>query len=195
MIRGLKKNIIKILAVFLIVLLVLRYNYKRSDVNQDTNDGDKDNNVIKIRSADGISDIELKKFPVLMNKTRNLLRDSQFQTQVPNDLKNNGNSKYIQEISADRINRLFNILLDKETRFEKAFKELDVLLFKNLINKNPMPAFKNFTEEIDKYLTVTDNRVTVTDEFVKYLNDLSDEHSFRNPRDRLDVAPLKEVIN
>lgn len=92
-------------------------------------------------------------------------------------------SKYIQEISKERIHRLFDILHHKELNYSPILESLNLALFNSFIEKkSSVEAFKYFKQEVNDFLTVFDNRVRVTDNFIRYLYNKSDEYSFRTPR-------------
>lgn len=115
---------------------------------------------------------------------------------VDNEHKlSSSSSKYILDISKERINKLFDILHDKEKLFSGVFKSLGLIVFDNLISGNDEPALKDFSREKERFLKVVDNRVTVTDEFVSYLHNLSDYYSFEHPRNTVKRSKLSEDQN
>lgn len=111
------------------------------------------------------------------------------------DNENKVPSRYILDISKERINKLFDILHDKEKLFSGVFKSLGLIVFDNLISGNDEPALKDYSREKERFLKVVDNRVTVTDEFVSYLHNLSDYYSFEHPRNTVKRSKLSKDQN
>ena len=92
--------------------------------------------------------------------------------------------KYIFDMeSSDRINRLLDIIYEKEKHIEPTLRSLDLLVFEDLIqNKHDsLPSsFKTFSRELDDYLEVVEDKVQITQKFVKFLSEQSDNHSFKH---------------
>lgn len=90
-------------------------------------------------------------------------------------IKHSDNSSaYILDISTERINKLFDILHEKEKLYGEILVSLDLLIFENLISgENDKTVFKNFSSEKNRYLKVVDNRIRATEEFVEYLYNVS----------------------
>lgn len=101
--------------------------------------------------------------------------DNQFFKSNKDEINPSDNSKaYILEISTRRINKLFDILHDKEKLYREILAFLDVMIFENDINgKNDQPVWENIISEKSRYLKVVDNRIRATEEFVGYLYNVS----------------------
>jgi hypothetical protein len=108
--------------------------------------------------------------------------------------KTNSNSYFFNMTSPDRLNRLFDIILEKEKKIEHTLRQLEILVFQDLINENQQAlpsSFKSYNREIKDFLQVFDKKIRVTSKFLEYLNSQSDFHSFQNPRKNI----LKRKIN
>ena len=107
--------------------------------------------------------------------------------------------KYLFKIGAERINRLFKILTDKEKIYGEVLKNLNFISFTDLVSfdKNKNISRNNsktfFNTEIEKYLRVENSQVVATDEFIVYLNAKSDLYSFKKPRNFFKKATITEV--
>ena len=99
-------------------------------------------------------------------------------------------SIHLLEISTQRINKLFDILHEKEKRYGEVLSSLGLPLFDNLIKKKQQPVLDNFTLEEILYLKVVDNRVRATDQFVNFLYNVSSLSSPRYKKDR----PKKQKV-
>ena len=96
--------------------------------------------------------------------------------------------------SPDRLNRLFDIISEREIYIEHTLRQLEILVFQDLINDNQQAlptSFKGYKREIKDFLQVLDKKIRVTSKFLEYLNSQSDFHSFQNPRKNI----LKRKIN
>lgn len=119
--------------------------------------------------------------------------DSLSQTKIVRNLKvdlskyDKANSEYIFPIRADRINRLFRKLHDKEKDYKTVLELLQVPLFDKIIRSEKIANF-----DYESYLEVKENQVVVTDSFIDYLNDLSAKHSFR-PRNNVSRSKIVNV--
>jgi len=99
--------------------------------------------------------------------------------------KTNSNSYIFNMTSPHRLNRLFDIILEREKYIEHTLRQLEILVFQDLINDNhqALPSsFKGYNREIKDFLQVLDKKIRVTSKFLEYLNSQSDFHSFQNPR-------------
>jgi hypothetical protein len=79
-------------------------------------------------------------------------------------------SKFVLELRGNRLNKLFDILLESETKYEQTLDKLDIVSFKKIINKEN--SFNN------TYLQVKDKRIFATDELKAYLNEMSEYYVF-----------------
>ena len=121
--------------------------------------------------------------------------------------------KYIFKITKERINRLFRILHEKEFKYEHILNDLGLISFETII-KNPIGTKspnvianvttvnittpnnlkqKNFNSEIKKYLNVDKGEIVATNQFIRYLNAKSDQHSFLKPRQNIIKAKITNV--
>lgn len=111
----------------------------------------------------------------------------------------NNNKPYkienIMEVNALRINKLFDILFEKEKLYKSVLSSLNVLLFENLVNEKEDVALMDFANEAELFLKVVDKRVTVTNEFIDYLTNMSNYYTYKNPRDKIEKYTVIEVIN
>ena len=94
---------------------------------------------------------------------------------------------YIFPIEANRINKLFRILINKEKDYITVLDKLELPSFQKIKNNEKI---KNF--EYNDYLKVINNNLVATDKFVSYLNNLSDIHSF-NPRKNVLRSKILDV--
>ena len=105
--------------------------------------------------------------------------------------------KYIFDMaSSSRLNRLFDILYAKEKHIEPTLRSLDLVVFEDLIqNKlDALPeSFREFSNEIDTYLDVVDQKVRVTPEFVDFLYEQSNYNTFAHPRKNIEKKRITEV--
>lgn len=100
---------------------------------------------------------------------------------------------FLNEIDVTRINRLFKILLKKEKMFNKILRELDLIMFSDLIEhfKNKKAIDNIFKNEIDQYLDVQYDHqeqeyyigVNKNNKFTQYLYNLSFYYSFNESID------------
>ena len=93
--------------------------------------------------------------------------------------------KYIMKIEAPRINTLFKILQEQEQKYAPIIKHLKLISFENIVNKNSNENYKN--------LAVENKNVVVTNDYVEYLNKLSDLNSFTDKRNRIHRAKISNV--
>lgn len=100
---------------------------------------------------------------------------------------------YLIKLSSQRIERLFQILHDKEKNFSQLMNHLGLFMFENLINGKEDLAFKGYEHDRDRFLEVVENRVRVSDIFINYLVNLSDFYSFKNPRNYIKRYTFNEV--
>jgi hypothetical protein len=109
--------------------------------------------------------------------------------QVKLDAKNQPHTNtidYINQVDIVNINSLFDLLLDKESQYEKQLHDLNVLTFQTLIEdkysghnstKPKNKAIEEFQKEIQLYLTVTDRKVHATEKFVEHLKNISKQYT------------------
>ena len=121
-------------------------------------------------------------FPIEANGT---IKNKKIKEIIKNFEKNE--TKYIFPIEANRINKLFRILIDKEKDYVTVLDKLELPSFQKIKNNEKI---KNF--EYNDYLKVINNNLVATDKFVSYLNNLSDIHSF-NPRKNVLRSKILDV--
>jgi hypothetical protein len=78
--------------------------------------------------------------------------------------------KFVLELKGNRLNKLFDILLESETKYEQTLDKLNILSFKKIINKEKSVN--------NAYLQVKDRRIFATDELKAYLNEMSEYYVF-----------------
>ena len=108
--------------------------------------------------------------------------------------KDNPN-KYILDISKERINKLFKKLHEKETKYLSVMKNLNIFLFEDFRQKkyqNNNSKFVNY--EINKFLKLNEDKVEVTDNFIKYLHNISSQDSFERSGKHLVKENITKVI-
>ena len=91
----------------------------------------------------------------------------------------------MNEVNLKRLNRLFRILQIKEANYSNILDSLDLISFKSLISNDKNFLSENkYKNEIQKYLNYETGSVYVEAkvEFVEYLQNLSNYHSFVNIR-------------
>jgi hypothetical protein len=95
-----------------------------------------------------------------------------------------------------RINKLFDVLFEKEKRYKSVLSSLNVLLFENLVNEKEDASLMDFANEAKLFLKVLDKRVTVTNEFnyYNYQTNMSNYYTYKNPRDKIKKYAVIEVI-
>lgn len=104
------------------------------------------------------------------------------------------NDEYIMEVSAQRINRLFDILLEKEKQYNSVMKDLGLILFENLINEKGDSTLGKFPNEVKKFLKITNNRVRVNNKFIRFLHNISYFYTFKQPRIEIKKFKVVSVI-
>lgn len=102
--------------------------------------------------------------------------------------------KYIMDVNAERLNRLFDILIKKEQTYGPILDDLNVVSFSKLVKKENDKALKPFQTEADQFLKVENDKVVATDKFVQMLNQKSESHSFTNPRNNVAKARVEKVF-
>ncbi len=108
-------------------------------------------------------------------------------------------NKYIFNMTLpNRLNKLFNIIHEKEKQIELVLRKLNLIIFDDIIkyidsnNLLALPlAQQYFNSEIRDFLRVIGNKIQITNKFIDYLNNQSDYYSFYNPRKSI----LKQKIN
>jgi hypothetical protein len=123
-----------------------------------------------------------------------IITDDSFQkNEITKNVKKIKND-YIFPIEANRINKLFRILIDKEKDYVTILDKLELPSFQKIIKNEKINNF-----EYNDYLKVINTNLVATDKFVSFLNNLSDIHSF-NPRKNvlrskiLDVGLLISIL-
>ena len=215
MIRINKINLIKFFMLFISLFIICTLFLKRNSNDSDTipiNANEKDGiNVPKIKDDHNlhvhnhnVGDLdeearknqrlkELEKFKQEVEKEKNFQKQAfdekeTFDYSHKKDLENKNeqqNNKFIQNISAERINKLFDLIFKKEQSLKPIFNSNGIFLFEDLINKkiDSLPkSFQNFEKEILEYFVVEKDRVTVSQKFIDHLNQKSNYYSFEHPR-------------
>ena len=107
--------------------------------------------------------------------------------------------KYLQGVNAERLNRLLAKIAQKEASYEPIIDELKLFSFKQFLSNSPesMSTWKMFEHEYQNYLVAKDQRVEVTDKFVDYLHELSNNYTFdhRGSRTSVTKGPVDDVAN
>jgi hypothetical protein len=104
-------------------------------------------------------------------------------------------SKYMIELSKSRLDQLFKILKQKEGEYENIFTNLDILMFKDFMNKNKRGSkiYNRFINEISSYFDMAFDEIVVKEKFVDDLKYLSNYYSFVKPRNS--VQPEKMSVS
>jgi hypothetical protein len=90
-------------------------------------------------------------------------------------------NNFMIPLSKERIDKLFKILLKFENKFKDVLKDLNVILFTDLIeNKN---IYGPLSHDILSYLNINQSGVSANDEFLNHLKYLSNYYSYVMPRD------------
>jgi len=134
-----------------------------------------------------------------LNKTTELQNKELNQVRTEFNLVGTKADKYIFDMtSPKRLNKLFDIIYEKEKKIEQILRKLKLVVFSDLVNYidngnrlTPSPFYKAFDSEIKEFLQVIEKRVRVTSKFVEYLYNQSELHTFYNPRKSI----LKQKIN
>jgi hypothetical protein len=113
-----------------------------------------------------------------------------------NASKSSPGSKYALDVTPERINRLFDILYQKERVYSEIFDELEVASFQKLIDGqgDADKALTKFKLEREKLLKVEAGKVRATEKFLDYLHEKSDLYTFDSPRDEVVKAKVEKVI-
>lgn len=99
---------------------------------------------------------------------------------------------YIQDISFNRLNRLFSILMQKENKYESVIKYLKLISFSEFLSdKENSVLFKKYPVESEFFLNSNDKSIGANENFIKYLYNKTQTHSFNHPRKNV----LKSKIN
>lgn len=121
--------------------------------------------------------------------------DSSVSEDRPNEQSDDDSivSNYLQELSADRINSLFEVLYTHERKMSDVMSKLGLLMFENLVKRRRDPVMEMFAREREEFLDVSDNRVQVTYKFVDFLYNISDFYIFNHPRSIIIKKKLEKV--
>jgi hypothetical protein len=100
-------------------------------------------------------------------------------------------SKYMIEIKASKLDRLFERLHAKEEKFGPVLDELGVFSFSRLVEKAQQQnkILEQYSDQVKKYLRVENGKVQVNKQYVSYLTNKS-EH-FLTTSDRINAKPKK----
>ena len=101
-------------------------------------------------------------------------------------------SDYINKLSSERINKLFNVLTEKELIYKDTLNNFDVLSFTDLLESNNKEFYNS---DIQNFLAIKNNTIVTTEYFIDYLKAKSHNMSFINHvnKDRLNNRELTEV--
>lgn len=103
-------------------------------------------------------------------------------------------SNFLLDLSTQRLNKLFDILHDKEERYMEILASLDLLIFDNIINKKKNDSvWKSIGQEKNLYLKVVDKRLRVTKKFIKYLYNLSNFYLAEKPEKKLNKTQKSHI--
>ncbi len=83
-------------------------------------------------------------------------------------------SDYLNKISADRLNKLFDILKEKEAIYQDVLENFNFLSFRNLLNN------QKISTDYKDYIRLKDNNVVATEYFIEYLKKKSHIQTRRN---------------
>ncbi len=105
--------------------------------------------------------------------------------------------KYYMNINSSKIDRLFDILKQKEHNHKTIFDKLNIISFEKLINDSDNSSLKDnenskirtYSDDIEKYLIIDkiERKVKSSQNFERYLMQLSDENLYRK------VLPKKKI--
>jgi hypothetical protein len=109
------------------------------------------------------------------------------------DDKPDKSDDYALDISLERMNRLFDILYEKEKTYADILSDLNVVSFQKLFNGEADKALDGFEEESNAYLKIENSKVRASKMFLKILHKKSSLHTFRAPRDKVVKAKVEEV--
>ena len=106
-------------------------------------------------------------------------------------------NKYFFNMSTPhRLNKLFDIIYEKEKVIESTLRKLDLVVFEDIIKDDqsalPLP-FKMFKYEINEFLKVDDKKVRATTKFADFLSNQSDYYTFKNPRKNIIKTKMSNV--
>lgn len=127
-----------------------------------------------------------KKYPQVQSKIQN-----NFEKLNEIDLKIYENL-YILDLSIDRLNKLFSILMQKENKYESLIKNLELISFKEYLNdkKNSL-LYKNYQIESEFFLHSTDQSIKANENFIKFLYNKTHTYSFDHPRKNVSKSKIK----
>ena len=99
------------------------------------------------------------------------------------------NNNFMIPLSKERIDELFKILFKFENKFKDVLKDLDVILFTDLIEKKKI--YGSFSHDILSYLNVNQSGVSTNENFLNDLKYLSNYYSYVMPRDSVEPKDIK----
>jgi hypothetical protein len=90
--------------------------------------------------------------------------------------------EYINKLNLDNINSLFELMQRQETNYSAYLKNLNLMIFKDLVDDNMQTidkksAYKRFEKEIEQYLIVEDDKVHANRHFFDHLTSISDKYT------------------
>jgi hypothetical protein len=185
-IRVNKPNLVKLFAcIFLVIFIFKLVNFLQSDQEK----------IAKSRQIARKKAYENQTFPsqredfsvTLANDSIEFLNKSSITYET----------KYALKINTARLNRLFDILLEKERVFEEIFQDLSVISFRKLVDgrADSDETLSKFNQERERFLQVDNGKVTATEDFISYLKEMSNKHSFVNPRNYVTKSKIIEVLS
>ncbi len=104
-------------------------------------------------------------------------------------------TRYANNVTVERLNRLFDILLEREKVYGHVLDELHVASFQQLIDGdfNSDKALAEFKDEQENFLKIENGKVTAAEKFIEFLIAKSDFYSFDSPRDFVFKAKIDKV--
>ncbi len=106
--------------------------------------------------------------------------------------KNSTLPKYIIEIKEHKLNKLFEILQDKEKQYGHLLDELDLVSFAQFANNKKTNSLGKYSSQAEKYLMVNGNRVMVNEQYVTYLKNKSEYFLTASSRSNIQ---RKKILN
>jgi hypothetical protein len=127
--------------------------------------------------------------------TKQILAPSETKFNISNPKwKKKENEQFIFNMdSPHRLNKLFDLVYEKEKKIEPVLRKLGLVVFDDLINDKlsllPL-SFNEFRTEIPSFLQIVDRKVKATPKFIQFLNEQSNFYSFANPRKNVERSKI-----
>lgn len=189
--RQIKRNFIKITLALIVVLLFLNLFLNRKHSNND--------NIIE---QNGFHNNLMPKINVQAEKNDNsasltqLIRDEN----VLND-QSIGTDNYQLPINNERLDSLFNILQEKESKYNSIMQKLDLFSFSDLVKSYEsngafsLNSNKQYSQEINSFFQVKDKKIKSTSKLINELNFISKYYSFFHERNNIKPTPITSKDN